>query len=122
MFLWRKEELINITLFFGSSCICGCIAPEKVFCQPKSNGQRKDSGQRVHPLIMARSSFIALWIAPEAVEGTCDQRRVRSDCADAQSDLSLRWSHKSYCRFYHVLDHLSYFSTKTNIVDTHLKR
>ena len=22
-----------------------------------------------------------------------------SDCADAQADLSLRWSHKSYCKF-----------------------
>ena len=26
---------------------------------------------------------------PEAVEETCDQRRLRSDCVDAQADLSL---------------------------------
>ena len=25
--------------------------------------------------------------------------RLWSDCADAQADLSLRWSHKSYCKF-----------------------
>ena len=73
----------------------------------------------------------------------CDKRRLRSDCADAQSDLSLRlshkssliacasnslwaiqrgitlpyrgnvqanlslcWSHKSYCRFCRALAHL----------------
>ena len=44
--------------------------------------------------------------SPEAVEGTCDQRRLRSDCADAQADLSLRWSHKLYCRFCHALTQL----------------
>ena len=35
----------------------------------------------------------------EAQEDTCDQRRLWSDCADAQADLSLCWSHKSKCRF-----------------------
>ena len=33
---------------------------------------------------------------PKAVEGTCDQRRLRSDYADVQADLSLRRSHKSH--------------------------
>ena len=33
------------------------------------------------------------------VESTCDQQRLWSDCANAQSDLSLCWSHKSYCWF-----------------------
>ena len=41
--------------------------------------------------------------SPAAEEGTCDQRRLWSDCADAQADLSLRWSHKFYCRFCRVL-------------------
>ena len=39
----------------------------------------------------------------EAVEGTCDQRRLWSDCVDTQADLSLRWSHKTYCRFCRAL-------------------
>ena len=42
----------------------------------------------------------------EVKEGTGDQRRLWSDCADAQSDLSLRWSHKSYCRFCRALAQL----------------
>ena len=44
--------------------------------------------------------------SPEAVEGTFDQRRRWSDCADAQADLSLRWSHKSYCRFCRALAYI----------------
>ena len=39
----------------------------------------------------------------EAVEGTCDQRKLRSDCADAQADLSLLWLHKFYCGFCRAL-------------------
>ena len=35
----------------------------------------------------------------KAVEGTCDQRRLSTDNADTQADLSLRWSYKFLCRF-----------------------
>ena len=41
-----------------------------------------------------------------AVEDRCDQRRLWSDCADVQVDLSLRWSHKSYRRFGRALPHI----------------
>ena len=55
---------------------------------------------------MARAVVYLSLDSPQAVEDTCDQRRLRSDCADAQSDLSLRWSHKSYCRFCRALAHM----------------
>ena len=42
------------------------------------------------------------------VGATCDQRRLWSDCANAQADLSLCWSHKSYCRFCLALAYLVY--------------
>ena len=58
-----------------------------------------DSDQPVYPLCMARVLVYLSLDSPEAVEGTCDQWRLWSDCADAQSDLSPRWSHGSYCRF-----------------------
>ena len=78
----------------------------------------KDSDQPVHPTSMARVLVCPSLVIPEDVEGTCDQRRLRSACASAQSDQSLRWSHKSYCRFYRKLVH---FSTEpcTIIVGTH---
>ena len=43
----------------------------------------------------------------ETVKGTYNQRRLRSVCADAQTDLSIRWLHKSYCRFCRALAHIS---------------
>ena len=63
----------------------------------------KDSNQPVHPPSMARVLVHHSLDCPEAVEGTCDQRRLRLDCAISQADLSLRLSHKSYCRFCRAL-------------------
>ena len=37
---------------------------------------------------------------------SCGQRRLRSDWASAQSDLSLRWAHIPFCWFCRVLAHL----------------
>ena len=67
----------------------------------------KDSDQPVHPSSLATVLVYFSLNSLEAVEGTCDQRRLRSDCADAQADLSFRWSHKSYGRFCRALAHLS---------------
>ena len=53
----------------------------------------KDSDQPVHPPNMPKVLVYSSLDSPGAVEGTCDQRRLWSDCADAQADLSLRWSH-----------------------------
>ena len=67
---------------------------------------KTQTSRYIHP-VWQEFSFIPLLInSPKAVEGTCDQRRLWSDCADAQSDLSLCWSHKSYCRFCCALAHL----------------
>ena len=49
--------------------------------------------------------------SPEVVEGMCDQGRLRSDCTDVQTDLSLLWSQKFYCRFFHSLTHF-FWSTE----------
>ena len=56
----------------------------------------KDSDQPVFPPSMARVLVYPSLDSPEAVEATRDQQRLRSDCAEAQADLNLRWSHKSY--------------------------
>ena len=39
--------------------------------------------------------------------------RLGSDCMDAQSDLSLHWSHKSYCRFCRALGQITYAETSS---------
>ena len=64
---------------------------------------RKDLDQHVNPPTTARVLVYPSLDSPEAVEGTCDQQRLWSDCADAQADLSLRCSHKSCCRISRAL-------------------
>ena len=56
----------------------------------------KDSDQSVHIHSKAWVLVYPSLDRPDVIEGTYDQRRLWSDCADAQADLNLRWSHKSY--------------------------
>ena len=70
----------------------------------------KDSDQ---PINLVRVLVYHSLDSPEAVEGTCDQRWLWSDCADAQTDLSLRWPYKSYCKFCRALAHFSLSYNKT---------
>ena len=67
---------------------------------------KKNSDQPVHPPSMAVVLLYPSLDSLETVEGTCDQQRPWSDCTDAQTDLSLGWSHKSYCSFCHALAHM----------------
>ena len=46
---------------------------------------------------------------------SCGQRRLKSDCTDAQSDLSLRWTHMSKGTFSNVTGNIKLFSICTNI-------
>ena len=62
--------------------------------------------QPIHPPSMTRVLVYPSLYSPKAVEGTCNQWSLRSDCADAKADLRLRWSQKSYCTFCHTLAHI----------------
>ena len=86
---WNKYQT-NDSLIFESAHDKNC---NKIIVTSK------DSDQPVHPPSMARVPIYPSLDSLKAVKDTCDQRRLRSDCADAQADRSLRWSHKSYCRF-----------------------
>ena len=46
--------------------------------------------------VWSESSLCAHWVS------SCGQRRLRSGCADARADLSLRWAHRSFCWFCHA--------------------
>ena len=48
---------------------------------------------------MARDLVYPSFGLPRGCRGTCFQRRLWTDCADAQAELSPGWSHKSKCRF-----------------------
>ena len=72
----------------------------------------KDSNQPVYqPTI-----YVYLFLdCPGVVKGTCDQQRLWSNCAVAQADLSLRWSHKSCCRVCCELAHFKFMLTLSTL-------
>ena len=84
-------------IFLGTFAYINKPAHDKTY--NKTSVTSKDSYQPVHPLNMTRVLVYSFLGSQRAKEGICDHQRLRSDCADAQSDLSLRWSHKSYCKF-----------------------
>ena len=65
----------------------------KIACAPID-----DSGKPAHPCslirVFARQSLGSQGSQPSSG----GQRRLLSDCADAQADLSLRWAHMQSCR------------------------
>ena len=75
----------------------------------KTCATSNDSDQPVHPPSMTRVFVYPVLDSLEAVEGICDQRRLWSDCADAQDDQSLHWSHKSCCRFCRAMAKMIFF-------------
>ena len=63
--------------------------PEHDKTYRKTCAAGKDSDQPVCSLSLTRVLVHPSLESPDTVEGTCDQQRLWSDCADAQSDLSL---------------------------------
>ena len=64
----------------------------KIICAPS-----EDSDQPGHPPSLIRVSAVRLkqnWVLSYPLSA---QRRLWSDWADAQADLSLRWAQKSFC-------------------------
>ena len=60
----------------------------KIACAPS-----EDSDQHVHPRSLIRV-FAGYPVGRQGSKvSSSRQRRLRSDCADAQADLSLRWAH-----------------------------
>ena len=68
----------------------------KMACAPS-----EDSDQPGHPPNLIRVFAVRmkkLWILSYKVSA---QRRLWSECADVQTDLSLHWAHRSFCWFSH---------------------
>ena len=95
------------------SCL-GCAALEwndPIWAAPWQNQQcgcapSKDSDQPGHPPSLIRVFAVHMkkaWVLSSPLNA---QRRLWSDWADAQADLSLRWAH-SFCWFCHVVAHFN---------------
>ena len=76
----------------------------------------KDSDQPVHPPSLIRVSAVRMKTAWVLSYPLSAQRRLLSDWADAQADLSLRWAHSHFCWFCHVSAHLVQTLSSENIL------
>ena len=62
----------------------------------------EDSDQPAHSRSLIRIFTERILDRHRCSVSSCGQRRLRSDCADAQADLSLRWTHLPEGMFSHV--------------------
>ena len=69
----------------------------KMACAPS-----EDSDQPGHPPSLIRVFAVRMKKAWVISYSSSAQRRLWSDWADAQADLSLRWAHMPFCWFCHV--------------------
>ena len=68
----------------------------------------EDSDQPAHSRSLIRR-FTGCILDSKCKVSSCGQRRLRSDCTDAQADLSLRWAHMSEDTFSNVAAYASSF-------------
>ena len=61
---------------------------------------REDSDQPAHSRSLIRIFTRRIWDCQGCKVYSCRQRRLWSDCTDAQADLSLRWAHMSVSTHY----------------------
>ena len=65
-----------------------------------------DSDEPVQPTFKLRNSKWCSVFSSRLIEYASESQRLWSDCAYAQSDLRLCWSHIPHCWKYHVADHI----------------
>ena len=71
--------------------------------------------------VWSESSLCTQWVAKDPNLSSCGQRRLWSDWADAQADLSLRWAHMPLCWFRHEVAQLEHAAMFLDIQYLHIK-
>ena len=105
---WRSK-LMNINVdenFEGYDIWTATWQNQQSGCAPS-----EDSDQPGHPPSLIRVFAVRMkkaWVLSYPLSA---QRRLWSDCADAQADLSLRWAHTHFIGF--VMSRLMYIWVKT---------
>ena len=70
-----------------------------------------DSDEPVQPAFKLRNSKWCSVSSLAPIQYSSDKQRLWSDCAYAQADLRLCWSHKPHCWKYHFAAHILYKSS-----------
>ena len=82
--------------------------PTKIICAPS-----EDSDQPGHQPSLIRVFAMSSMGSWRPSVSSCGQRRLWSDWADTQADLSLRWAHRPFCWFCHEAAHISNYKFVT---------
>ena len=74
--------------------------------QQNDSAPSEDSDQPGHPPSLTRVFAVRSMGSYGHKLSSCGQRKLWSDWADAQADLSLRWAHMPFCWFCHEAAHI----------------
>ena len=102
--IFKKLYLLNLVrgVYKVTGGTCGNRHPiygpqhQKMYLRPGAPSE--DSNQPAHPRSLIRVFVVRLWKLCLIANQKCTQWRFWSDCANAQSDLNLRWAHMSKSR------------------------
>ena len=95
-------------LFFSSSSVSlSTYMPLHHKTYLRTCAPSEDSDQPVHSRSLIRIFTGHILDREGCKVSSCRQRRLWSDCADAQADLSFRWAHISEVPLSHVVAHIN---------------
>ena len=108
----RSHEFYNIFYCFGIYTLSTYEPPHdktnKMACAPS-----EDSDQPGHPPSLIRVFTVRMMKTWTLSYPLSAQRRLRSDWADAQTDLSPRLEHMPFCWFCHEVAHMLFTHVST---------
>ena len=87
---------------FGSQLLIECTAKTPIRLGRCPGWSESNLGAQIILLVLSWGGSFTV----SCKFSSCRQRRLRSDWADAQADLSLHWAHRSFCWFCHAAAHL----------------
>ena len=79
-------------------------------------GPSKDSDQPAHSRSLIWIFTMRIWDSQGCKVSSSGQRRLWSDCADSQADLSLRLAHMWKCTFAHVAAQMAFHMTPDSVL------
>ena len=95
-----------ISIASPQSILAIILEPKRPKTHLRTCAPSKDSDQPAHLRSLTRNFTVRILDSQGCEVSSCRQRRLWSDCADVQSDLSLRWAHMSDGTFSDIAAHL----------------
>ena len=109
----RKNERKKVSSMIDVKCAVSMLWSDNMIAEPLRRktyllrcAPSEYSDQPAHSRSLIRIFTGRIFNSQGCKVSSCEQRRLRSDCADAQADLSLRWAHTSDGTFSRFANHI----------------